>query len=71
MNKIAPKSLLLSKWTKTHINNKEKHFSVVSISFDEDQRVVECVIQAVINHNEYMIDWRELKDSSQWKIGWK
>ncbi|WP_286235395.1 TIGR02450 family Trp-rich protein [Thalassotalea sediminis] len=71
MNKLAPKALLNSKWTKVNVINKEKHFSVIRVTFDEDQRVTECVIQAVINNNEYAINWRDLKDSTQWKIGWK
>ncbi|WP_435275868.1 TIGR02450 family Trp-rich protein [Psychrobium sp. nBUS_13] len=71
MNKISPKSLLHSKWTKVSIINKEKHFAVTKVSYDEEQRIEECIIQAVINNNEYNINWRDLKDPQQWKLGWQ
>lgn len=70
MNKISPKALIHSKWTKVIVNNKEKHFAVTKISFDEDQKVIECIIQAVISNNEYEINWRDLKDNKIWKVGW-
>lgn len=71
MNKVSPKALLHSKWTKVNVENKEKHFVITTLTFDEEQRVSHCVIEAVINHNEYDINWRDLKDSSQWKLGWQ
>jgi len=71
MNKVSPKSLIHSKWTKIEVVNKEKHFAVIKVTVDEDQNVIECVIQAVISNNEYEINWRDLKDSTMWKIGWK
>lgn len=71
MNKVSPKALLHSKWTKLKIENKEKHFVINKVTFDEEQRIVECIIEAVINNNEYAINWRDLKNSKQWKIGWQ
>ena len=71
MNKVSPKSLLHSKWTKREVINKEKHFIIISIEFDDEQRVTECIIQAVINKNEYVIEWQDLKNSDTWRIGWK
>lgn len=71
MNKVSPKSLLHSKWTKMEVINKEKHFIIISIEFDDEQRVTECIIQAVINKNEYVIEWQDLKNSDTWRIGWK
>ncbi|NMP30396.1 TIGR02450 family Trp-rich protein [Thalassotalea sp. M1531] len=71
MNKISPKTLLHSKWTKLAVLNKEKHFVVTHIEFDEDNRVIECEVQAVMTKKTYPINWRELKDSQQWKLGWK
>lgn len=71
MNKISPKSLLHSKWTKLDIANKEKHFVVTKMAFDEQQRVIECLIEAVISGKEYNIQWRDLKNSMLWKVGWK
>jgi tryptophan-rich hypothetical protein len=71
MNKVSPKALLQSKWTKTTVTNKEKHFVITQLTFDDEQRVIECVIQAVISRNEYPINWRDLKNSTLWKIGWQ
>jgi len=71
MNKVSPKALLNSKWTKMIIDNKEKHFVITKVTFDEDQNVTECIIEAVISHNEYSINWRDLKQAEQWKLGWK
>ncbi|MFT5851590.1 MAG: tryptophan-rich hypothetical protein [Colwellia sp.] len=71
INKISPKSLLQSKWTKVDVTNKEKHFIITVVKFDEDQTVLNCLIEAVMTKNEYDIDWRELKDNNNWKIGWQ
>lgn len=71
MNRINPKALINSKWTKVNITNKEKHFIITKVEFDEEQKVIACIIEAVMTHNEYSIDWRELKISEQWLVGWK
>lgn len=71
MNRINPKVLIHSKWTKVDVKNKEKHFIVTLVSFDDFQKVTDCLIEAAMTKNEYKIDWRELKDSTQWKIGWQ
>ncbi|MFT7007928.1 MAG: tryptophan-rich hypothetical protein [Colwellia sp.] len=71
INKISPKSLIHSKWTKVDVTNKEKHFIITVVKFDEDKTVVSCLIEAVMTKNEYAIDWRELKDKNNWKIGWQ
>jgi len=70
-NKINPKVLINSKWTKVDVSNKEKHFIITVIKFDEEQNVIECVIEAVMTKNEYAIDWRELKESTLWRTGWQ
>ncbi|WP_236985430.1 TIGR02450 family Trp-rich protein [Marinagarivorans cellulosilyticus] len=71
MNIINPKKLLNSKWTAVHPINKEKHFIVVKVVFDEDENSVErCVIEAVMTKRSFDIDWRLLKTES-WIIGWK
>ena len=70
MNKISPKKLLHSKWTSVTPLHKEKHFTITEVEYDEEQRVIHCMIQAVINHHEYVIDWRTLKDAQQWRTGW-
>jgi tryptophan-rich hypothetical protein len=71
MNKVSSKALLHSKWTKVAVNNKEKHFVITKITLDEYQSITECLIEAVINHNVYQINWRDLKNSESWKIGWQ
>lgn len=71
MNKINPKALLRSKWTKVEIANKEKHFIITVVKFDEHQNVAQCIIEALMTKNEYPIDWRELKLNDKWRIGWK
>ncbi|NRD72667.1 TIGR02450 family Trp-rich protein [Shewanella sp. VB17] len=71
MNKVNQKALLNSKWTKSIVINKEKHFIIVNIELDETQKVSLCVIEAVMTHQEYEIDWRSLKDPKQWKVGWQ
>ncbi len=71
MNRISPKALLHSKWTKIAVKHKEKHFMITQVTFDDDQAVIECIIEAVISKNDYEINWRDLKDSTLWKIGWQ
>lgn len=71
MNSIHPKALLNSKWTKVKVDNKEKHFIVTQVTFDEQGNVTKCILEAVINNAEYLINWRELKQSQQWRIGWR
>ena len=71
MNKISPKALLNSKWTKVEVQNKEKHFVITKVTFDDEQRIIECIIEAVMSKNEYAINWRDLKSTEGWKIGWQ
>ncbi len=70
MNPISPKKLLHSKWTSLAPQHKEKHFTITEVEYDEQQRVIHCILQAVINHHEYAIEWRTLKDAQQWRTGW-
>ncbi|MCF2950437.1 TIGR02450 family Trp-rich protein [Paraglaciecola aquimarina] len=71
MNRVSPKALLNSKWTRSKVTNKEKHFVVIAVEINEDQQVTECIIQAVMTKSEYAIDWRDLKMSDNWLMGWK
>ncbi|GGQ08117.1 TIGR02450 family Trp-rich protein [Shewanella litoralis] len=71
MNRIHPKKLLHSKWTKVEVVNKLKHFSVIKVEYDELQNVTECIIRAEMNAAEFAIEWRDLKDPQKWKIGWQ
>lgn len=71
MNKINPKKLLGSKWTAVKPRNKEKHFMVSSVEFDEEGFIIECILEAVMPKVTTSIDWHELKNESNWAHGWK
>lgn len=71
-NKFNPKKLMHAKWTSVEPQNKEKHFMVVKLYWDEDhQQVVKCDLEAVINGRIYHMDPQQLKDTTHWQIGWK
>ena len=70
---LSPKKLLLSKWTATVPQRREKHFLVTRVI---EPRVpggpVEQVeIEAVHSRRSRTIDWRELTDASRWQQGWR
>lgn len=71
MNKINPKKLLNSKWTAVKPTNKEKHFLVTEIEFDEEGLVISCSIEAVMSKRVISINWHDLKDEDLWLQGWK
>lgn len=64
MNKINPKKLLNSKWTAVIPTNKEKHFMVTGVEFDEEGVVVLCEIEAIMSKRSTPINWRDLEDLS-------
>jgi len=61
----------LSKWTAVNPDNKERHFLVSKLIKNENDEIVACQLEAVINKNQYHIEWRYLKDSNTWLMGWK
>lgn len=71
MNRIHPKKLLQSKWTAVKPVNREKHFMVTEVEYDEDGLVLECVIEAVLTRRPASISWRDLQNTEQWVPGWK
>jgi tryptophan-rich hypothetical protein len=71
MNQIAPKKLLHSKWTHLSPTNKERHFTVINVEFDDDSNVTLCEIEAILTRRSTAINWRELKNTSIWQQGWK
>lgn len=71
MNAVNPKKLLNSKWTAISPQNKEKHFIITEVEFDEFQTLYHCVIEAVMNKRSFTLQWRELRDANQWACGWK
>lgn len=73
MNKINPKKLLHSKWTAIKPVNKEKHFIVTEVKFDEAREgmVLSCTLEAAFSRRAKNINWHELKESDKWLHGWK
>lgn len=70
-NQINPRKLLNSKWTAVEPAQKEKHFIVTEIEFDEEGVVISCVIEAVMSKRTFPIQWQNLKNQDQWIQGWK
>ena len=71
MNNINPKKLLSSKWTATKPVNKEKHFLITELKFDDEGEVIHCLIEAVISNRSEPIEWEVLKNTDNWLQGWK
>ena len=71
MNKVNSKKLRNSKWTALKPMNKEKHFLITEVEYDEEGNVIECVLEAVMTKREQAIDWRDLSDDTVWAQGWK
>jgi tryptophan-rich hypothetical protein len=70
VNKISPKKLLNSKWTAVMPLNKEKHFIITEVEYDEEGAVMACVIEAIMSKRTTHIDWLNLKNTEQWLQGW-
>lgn len=71
MNRINPAKLQGSKWTAVTPANKEKHFLVTQVTFDQKGIVTDCELEAVISGRTYRIDWQSLRDNNNWIVGWK
>ncbi len=71
MNQINPAKLANSKWTAVKPMNREKHFLVTEVAYEEDGSVTSCTLEAVLSKREYAIDWPELKNADNWLQGWK
>ena len=71
INRINPNKLLSSNWTAVNPKNKERHFIVSELLKDEEDKIVACMLEAVINKNDYKIDWQKLKNNEEWLMGWK
>lgn len=70
-NQINPNKLLLSKWTAVQPVNKEKHFLVAELLKDEQEQIIGCVLEAVINNRKIEMAWQELSNSENWLLGWR
>jgi tryptophan-rich hypothetical protein len=51
--------------------NKEKHFTITEVEYDEDGNVILCLIEAIMSKRSIPIHWQDLKDTEQWIQGWK
>ncbi|GAC20880.1 hypothetical protein GARC_3928 [Paraglaciecola arctica BSs20135] len=51
--------------------NKEKHFIITEVEYDEDGVVISCLLEAIISKRSTHIHWPSLKDTEQWLQGWK
>lgn len=71
MNAINPNKLLLSKWTAVNSVNRERHFIVTKLIRNENEVVIACELEAVINQRTYEKPWRALKNASEWLMGWR
>lgn len=71
MNKFNPRKLLNSKWTAVNPIQKEKHFLITKLEFNEEGDVLHCLMEAVISNRERRIDWKELENEDNWLQGWK
>ncbi|MDH3902085.1 MAG: TIGR02450 family Trp-rich protein [Xanthomonadales bacterium] len=70
MNALSPKKLLNSKWTAVNPERREKHFLITEVEYDENGKVIHCLIEAVISKRCFSIQWRTLKNAGQWVSGW-
>lgn len=71
VNSINPRKLLNSKWTAINPTNKEKHFLVIEVEFNEEGEVTGCLIEAVISNRCMPIQWHDLENADEWLHGWK
>ncbi|GAL09629.1 hypothetical protein JCM19233_606 [Vibrio astriarenae] len=44
---------------------------VTEVDYDEEGKVVLCILEAVLSDREYSIDWTQLKSRDNWLQGWK
>ena len=71
-SRVSPKKLLLSKWTAVTPVHKEKHFVVIRVIEPElpDVRIDQVEVEAVHSRRTFLLHWRELTDTAQWRQGW-
>ncbi|MEO7254254.1 MAG: TIGR02450 family Trp-rich protein [Casimicrobium sp.] len=71
--RLNAKKLLLTKWTATKPQNKEKHFIVTRLIEPEvpDAQIELIELEATYSKRCFTLPWRDLKDETQWLQGWK
>ena len=71
MRRLNPSKLLLSKWTASAPQNREKHFLVTELFCDEEGGVQQLELQALLTKRSERLDWQVLLDEQRWIIGWQ
>jgi tryptophan-rich hypothetical protein len=71
MNQINPAKLKGSKWTAVTPKAREKHFIINQVRLDEEGKVIDCELEAIVTGRVYQIDWHSLKDDNTWLTGWQ
>ena len=73
MNAVHPKKLLLSKWTAVTPVGRDKHFLVALVVQAEPPvtRIDWVEIEALHSKRSQRIAWRDLRDDSRWRQGWR
>jgi tryptophan-rich hypothetical protein len=66
-----PNKLLGSKWTAAQPMQKRKHFIITKLLRDEQQLVISCVLEAVIDNHQRVLPWRDLNNHAIWLPGWQ
>lgn len=69
--RLNPRKLLLSKWTATQPQNRERHFLVTELIRDEDDNILAVELQAVLTRRNQTLDWHQLLDTQRWLQGWR
>lgn len=69
--RLNPRKLLLSKWTASRPQNRERHFLVIELLRDEQEQIIGVELQAVLTGRSEHIDWRQLLDTERWQQGWR
>ena len=71
--RLNAKKLLLTQWTATRPQNKEKHFIVTKLIEPEvpEAQIEMIEIEATYSKRSFALPWRYLLDESQWMQGWK
>jgi tryptophan-rich hypothetical protein len=71
MRRLNPDKLLLSKWTASAPQNREKHFLVTELFCNADGSVQQLELQALLTKRCQRLDWQALQDEQRWIMGWK
>lgn len=69
--RLNPRKLLLSKWTASRPQNRERHFLVTELLRDEQEQIIAVELQAVLTGRSEQIDWHQLLDNERWQQGWR